>query len=128
MIANTLFLSKDIEKWGSGIKRIYEACKQSGTKVNFEKTSTGFKVIFFRPEDFGRLSGQLSGQLSGPLKDVQSLIKKKPGILAKDISLELKRPYRTVIKQIYKLEDLGLIERIGSKKTGGYHAKMHGND
>ncbi len=78
-------------------------------------------------ENFGRLTGGLNGgltgQLNGQLKDVHSLIVQKPGIIAKDISQELKRPYRTVIKQIYKLEDLSLIERRGSKKTGGYYAK-----
>ncbi len=123
LIANILYLSKDIEKWGSGIKRIHEACKQSGAKVDFEKTSTGFKVIFFRPDNFGGVNGQLKGQLSGQLKAVYNLIAQKPGIIAKDISTELEKPYRTIIKQIYKLEDSGFVERRGSKKTGGYYSK-----
>ena len=36
LIANTLYLSKDIEKWGSGFRRITEACQTSNTKVKFE--------------------------------------------------------------------------------------------
>jgi predicted transcriptional regulator len=33
------------------------------------------------------------------------------------------RSLKTVQKQIQKLVDTNLIERIGSKKTGGYHIK-----
>ncbi|NOQ55976.1 MAG: transcriptional regulator [Nanohaloarchaea archaeon] len=131
LIANTLFLSSDIEKWGSGIKRIYESCKQAGVNVRFEKTITGFKIVFYRFEkDISSndgvskvVDGQLNGQLSGQLRDVYGLIIQKPGIIAKEISKELGRPYRTVIKQIYKLENSNMVERRGSKKTGGYYVR-----
>lgn len=51
LIANTLYLSKDIEKWGSGFRRITEACKKSNTKVKFEIRKNGFMVIFYRKTD-----------------------------------------------------------------------------
>src|SRR3989344_5633897 len=78
LIANSLFLSKDIEKWGSGIKRIYEACKQSGVKVDFEKTSTGFKVIFFRPEKDTPPSGGVNDGVSGGV-NLLEYIRRNPG-------------------------------------------------
>ncbi len=80
-----------------------------------------FSVVIFISINSYLVDG--SGQLSGQLKKVHSLIVQKPGIIAKDISKELGRPYRTVIKQIYKLENLSIIERRGSKKTGGYYGK-----
>ncbi len=123
LIANTLFLSKDIEKWGSGIKRIYEACEQSRVKVDFEKTSTGFKVVFSRPENFGGLTGGLTGGLNEALRSLLEVITKNPGIKAKDASVLLKRPIDTVDKQIKYLVNKGMAERRGSKKTGGYYAK-----
>lgn len=51
LIANTLYLSKDIEKWGSGFRRITEACQKSNTKVKFEIRKNGFMVIFYRKTD-----------------------------------------------------------------------------
>jgi ATP-dependent DNA helicase RecG len=48
LIANILFLSEDIEKWGSGIRRIYEECALQGVKVEFEVLKYGFSVIFYR--------------------------------------------------------------------------------
>ena len=51
LIANTLYLSKDIEKWGSGLKRISEECKKSNIKVEFKIKKNGFTVIFYRKTD-----------------------------------------------------------------------------
>jgi ATP-dependent DNA helicase RecG len=48
LIAQTLYYSKDIEKWGSGLKRIYEDCKDNHVKVEFQVLKTGFLVIFYR--------------------------------------------------------------------------------
>ena len=54
------------------------------------------------------------------------IIKQKKGIKAKLISELLKRPIDTIDKQIKKLVDQDLIERRGSKKTGGYFIKTAG--
>lgn len=51
LIANTLYLSKDIEKWGSGFKRIYEECQKENVKVEFKIKKNGFSVIFYRKTD-----------------------------------------------------------------------------
>ena len=129
LIANTLFLSKDIEKWGSGIKRIYEACKQSETKVNFEKTSTGFKVVFFRPENFGGVDGQLKGhgtettpksprKVPEKSQKIIAALKENPYSSRRDLSLKLGESEDTVQSQLRKLVKDGLIKRIGPDKGG----------
>jgi len=48
LIANILFLSEDVEKWGSGLRRIYEECASQGVKVKFEVLKYGFSVVFYR--------------------------------------------------------------------------------
>jgi ATP-dependent DNA helicase RecG len=48
LLANTLFLSKDIERWGSGLKRIHEECKANDVNVEFKQLKTGFVVVFGR--------------------------------------------------------------------------------
>ncbi len=49
-IAQTLYFSKDIESWGSGIKRIHTICKENGVKVEFKILKSGFVVVFYRPD------------------------------------------------------------------------------
>ncbi|HMI02382.1 MAG TPA: hypothetical protein VK541_07875 [Pedobacter sp.] len=63
----------------------------------------------------------LSGGLSGGLKSLLEIIARYPGMQAKDLPNFLEnRPLKTVEKQIKQLIDKELIERYGSKKTGGY--------
>jgi predicted transcriptional regulator len=81
---------------------------------NFVKVAFPFKKI--------RQDGELSGGLSGGLKSLLNLIKNNPGIRAKDASELLgNRPISTLDKQIRELTGKGLIERRGSKKSGGYY-------
>jgi ATP-dependent DNA helicase RecG len=48
LIANILYLSEDAEKWGSGLRRIYEECQSEGVKVKFDVLKYGFSVVFYR--------------------------------------------------------------------------------
>ena len=51
LIAEILYKSKEIERWGSGLKRIYEECKAGNVKVEFKDFKTGFLVVFYRSEE-----------------------------------------------------------------------------
>ncbi len=50
LIAETMYMSEDIEKWASGLKRIYDECTAVGIKVEFKRVKTGFVVSFYRPK------------------------------------------------------------------------------
>ena len=50
LIADTFYYAKDIERWGSGFKRIVDECKTAGVRVTFENIKTGFVVTFYRPK------------------------------------------------------------------------------
>ncbi|MBU4477536.1 MAG: hypothetical protein KKH34_00335 [Candidatus Omnitrophica bacterium] len=50
LIAETMYKSEDIEKWASGLKRIYDECTAVGIKVEFKRVKTGFVVSFHRPK------------------------------------------------------------------------------
>lgn len=47
-IARTLYYSKDIESFGTGLKRISEVCDEAGVKYEFQKLRDGFVVCFYR--------------------------------------------------------------------------------
>lgn len=46
LIANTLYISKNIESWGTGIKRVYDLCSKSNVKVSFENENLGIILYF----------------------------------------------------------------------------------
>lgn len=50
MIARTLYYSKDIESFGSGLKRIDDACKAAGVKYEYNQLKSGFVIIFYREQ------------------------------------------------------------------------------
>ena len=67
----------------------------------------------------GRLN-EGDGGLKEGLKFLLTIIKENPGIQIKELADKLNRSIDTLNKQIKKLTKMNLIERRGSKKTGGY--------
>ena len=51
IIARILYYSKDIESFGTGLKRISEACDAAGVRYEFKKLKSGFVVCFYRAEE-----------------------------------------------------------------------------
>ena len=47
-IARTLYYSKDIESFGTGLKRIAEVCKEVNVRYEFQTLKDGFVVCFYR--------------------------------------------------------------------------------
>ena len=48
LIARTLYYSKDIESFGTGLKRIADACEKAEVRYEFQKHKNGFVVCFYR--------------------------------------------------------------------------------
>ena len=75
----------------------------------------------------GQLNGELNGELSGELNTSQratlQFIMEHEGCTASEISEKTNIPFSTIDKHIRVLLKVGVIERRGSKKTGGYFIK-----
>jgi ATP-dependent DNA helicase RecG len=110
-----------IERYGSGILRVCQICRDYGViEPKFEELFDGFRVTLFKEKIN---TGELNDELNKGQKLVFNYIKKNKGIMAKNISEQLNIPYGTVDRHIRVLLNKNLIERKGSKKTGGYYAK-----
>ena len=48
LIARTLYYSKDMESFATGLKRIKNACDKAGCRVEFKMPDDGFVVVFYR--------------------------------------------------------------------------------
>jgi len=116
IIANMMYLSKDVERWGSGLKRIYEECSLNNVKVTFEKERGGFSIIFYRPEKVGEKVGE---KLTGNQEKIIKLVLDNPYISARELSFLVGISSRKIEENIAKLKQKGLLKRIGPDK-GGY--------
>ncbi|OGF44726.1 MAG: transcriptional regulator [Candidatus Firestonebacteria bacterium RIFOXYD2_FULL_39_29] len=121
LIAEVFYKAKEIEKWGSGIKRIYDECKVNNVKVEFQILKTGFLVVFYRNASSKYLK-----------ETAQNLPRNRPETAQKIIDEILKNPYITrgklaaeigisedrVKHQVSALRKQGVLKRIGGDKGG----------
>lgn len=111
-----------IERYGSGIHRILEACQKADLpEPLLENFSGGFRIKFVheeKEEATDLSNAPLNEGLNEGLKSLLKTINEHPDVQAKDLAKILNRPIKTVERQIKVLTDKNLIERRGSKKTG----------
>src|SRR3989339_1027709 len=121
LIAEEFYKAKEIEKWGSGIKRIYDECKVNNVKIEFQILKTGFLVVFYRNASSKYLK-----------ETAQNLPRNRPETAQKIIDEILKNPYITrgklaaeigisedrVKHQVSALRKQGVLKRIGGDKGG----------
>ena len=115
------------EKAGSGADVIVKGWeKQQWMKPKIRQCEEPERVemelrIGEEEENNGKLNGQLNGQLNESQKETLEFISKHVGFNTTKIAKTLNKPFRTIVKHINVLMETGLIERRGSKKTGGYY-------
>jgi ATP-dependent DNA helicase RecG len=131
-IANILYLCKNIESFGSGLKRIYSSCTDAGVAVSYENEEAFFKLEFSRED---RNKAPENGTLNGTINDdslvtvseiedtVLTLLKDNHHMTSTEIVERTGKSKRTVNRVTTSLQAKDLIERVGSKKTGYWRAK-----
>jgi ATP-dependent DNA helicase RecG len=114
-----------IERYGSGISRILDACREGSLPAPlFENFSGGFRIKFMLPAKVtGEVSGDggVNGGVNGGVDQLMSYITKYPGKRAAELAEACATPKRTIERRLKKLKDEGLVEFRGAPKTGGYH-------
>ena len=120
LIAEILFRSKDIEKWGSGLKRIHDECRERGVKVKFELLKTGFLTSFPRPEwareeTEEKIKEETKEKTS---KKILQHMKQNPSITTAGLAAGLGLSVGSVEWSLRKLKEGGKIRRVGPKKGG----------
>ena len=116
-IANTFFRAGEIEAWGRGIERIITACKNDG-----------FSTPDFRYDASGIQSDQKTTQkttqkaiqnLTEQQQAILSFLKGHPKATRKEISESLSNITEDGVKyNLSRLQELGLLKRIGGRKQG----------
>ena len=72
LITSILYYSKDVEGFGTGLKRIADLCKEAKCKYSFDVQKYGFVVTFYRCDLTP--TGQDTGQVNSKDNRIKALI------------------------------------------------------
>ena len=132
IIARSFFYRGTFENWGRGLGLMKSKCLEAGLPEPEITSHNGNVIVVFRfdkmlngqpIESRGILNGQLNGQLNESQRETLEYIRVNEGCNTTAIAKGLGKPFRTIDKHINTLLQFGLIERRGSKRTGGYYVK-----
>ena len=125
LIANVLYSTTYIENWGSGVKRIMEACQKRGVAAPIWSINGGFVVVtFMRPA-----KGDIQGVPQGVPQDVpqgvpqdkelddwiEKQIRNNPQISTEDLAKLSNRSSKTIKRHLAKMPH---IRYVGSGYSG----------
>lgn len=119
LISKTLYLCKDVETFGSGLRKIYSLCDSVNIDISYVDTDTDFTMEFSRidrnnmPED-----GMINGMITELESEVLEFLRKNKNATIPEVVDNCGKSIRTVNRVISSLKSKKLIERIGSNKTG----------
>lgn len=120
IILDVLFRSKDVEKSGSGFKRVYELCDKERIKCEFCTDVYGFGFSFVRNNSNKYIDDKL---LSKHEKIILDAIGENIRITRLELSQMIDRSERTVQRITNSLVEKGFIERIGNNRFGYWAVK-----
>ena len=127
-IANGFFRAGYVETWGRGIEKICEACKEHGVRLPEYTLHMEDIMIKFTPLMDSRKekkqTGTLDGTLSGTLEEnILSAIRKNSKVTQSQIALEIDCSERKVKRLMKSMQEKGMIERVGGRRSGEWVEK-----
>lgn len=123
VIAKTLYLCKNVESFGTGIKKIYALCSDENININYENEDTAFTFEFSRidrnitPTD-GVINGDINGGISETEMQLFELIREFPYATNAELAIKFGKSPRTISRLLSSMKRKNLIERVGSNKSG----------
>ena len=122
VILNTLYKSKDVEVFGSGLKKVYSYCKLVDIKVDYSSENGGFSFIFYRDKNNKSVTKNVFNKnISNKAtteKLVLKLLKDNPVQTREELAKAIGKNVRTIQRALAKLSSENKIKRIGSTRTG----------
>ena len=132
LLAQLMYFVKDIESFGTGLKRITDACDSAGVRVEFKMTKLGFAVVFYRSTDAisdDNIGGNIGDSIGEDIavnetqRQIIAKISENSRISAKALAEQIGIASRNVEVNIMKLKQAGIIDRVGSPKNGYWVVK-----
>lgn len=125
-IANAFAYMKIIEKWGTGIPRIFRECREYGLPdpelIDFDGD---FRVNMYRntaidysPRVNDRVNDKVNDRVNEIEEKILKYIDNDPAITITQLSMELELSRKTIAAKLKTLKEKKMIERVGSSRKG----------
>jgi ATP-dependent DNA helicase RecG len=118
LLARTDFM----EKAGTGVKRVSDACTENGNKVEFRFTDAFWITLYSNKNVTVKVTDKVTNKVTDKVTDNQSLILQyiieREDISTRDLAEMVGISQRKVKENIAKLKVLGILKRIGPPKGG----------
>jgi ATP-dependent DNA helicase RecG len=127
LLAQLMYYSKDIESFGTGLRRIIEACEKAGVKIEFQMLKLGFAVVFYRPDEnflatekmsTDQINDQINVRLTATEKQVLSAIAENPTLTLEEVAECISKSAKTAQRHLDNLRKKDVVRRVGSRKDG----------
>ena len=123
-IANAFFRAGEIESWGRGIQRIFEACRAGGAPEP-ELSLSGHDLwteFPYSPEYLAAIGEGSVAKLDGTTEEtsveILNLLLANPKMTLSQVAAKIGRSVRAIEMAVAKLTQAGKLRRVGPKKGG----------
>lgn len=136
VIANALYRCKDVESFGSGIRKIYALCGAEHVNVSYVNEETAFTMEFSRQDrnditQDGEINGKINGEINDKMQngisdaeiDLLTIVKEHMHATMPELAVMAGKSSRTISRLMASLKRKGLVERVGSNKNGYWKIK-----
>ena len=128
LIANVLYSTTYIENWGSGVKRIIEACQKRGVAAPTWSINGGFVVVTFVRPTKGDTQSDTQDDTQGDTEEdnldnwIENQIRQNPQITTEELAKLSKKGIATIKRHIAKMPH---IHYVGSGYSGHWEIDVH---
>lgn len=123
-IADVLYLCKDVETCGHGLKKVYNLCNEAKVNISYINNENDFTIEFSREDR--NLTGDINGDINGELTEeefaVLSVYKTNKNAIKDEVIKQTGLSSRTIDRIVRSLKEKELLKRIGSNKNGYWEA------
>lgn len=135
LIATVLFKNGMIDAFGTGFDRAFKLCAQKSVDYKYQNDEYGFTFIFKRT-DSDKINDKINDKISDMINDTDTVkltdvdnqiikaLKKNAYSTIVEIAETIGKSTPTVHRHIDKLVSMGIIERVGSRKSGCWEIKQ----
>ena len=131
-IARAFAYMKIIEKWGTGIPRLFEACDEYGLpKPELVDFDGDFRVNMYRRRDTDtetclrvndEVNVHVNDRVNNEVNDLLNYLKIHPEYTVTQFAEHFEVSRKTIAARLKKLKEKGYIERVGSSRKGYWKA------
>ena len=121
LIATVLFKNGLIDAFGTGFDRTFKVCAESNVEYEYKNDEFGFTFIFKRTEGEmpnDKINDKKNDKIKSFDNEIIKMLKDNAYMTIPELANKLQKSEATIHRHLNALSDMGIIERIGSRKTG----------